>query len=571
MARKITSRLQIAGTLVAETPLHVGGYGDSPDTDLPLAQNGKGEFYIPGTSLAGVLRNWCEKNFDEDLAEKLFAPRHSKGNADGFASFVLIEDATIKNAGQVLTEIRDGVGIDRFYGVAADKAKYDRAVLPRGTEMDFQMTVELASRRDDEPENKDQPEEDVFNRRVTETKAVIGYLLEALMKSKVRFGAAKTRGLGRVKLKDESLKEQSFTGFEILNTLNGCGALLTIEELKNSSLSPNAAPRLEIEIKWQPRLPVMVKAGYDGIGVDMLPLTSGVRNGELALCLPGSSIKGVLRSHAERIVRTLKGISAPNNPNDKQNFNRQVDVPLVDELFGARSKSKDETSSVKKNIGLGALAIDDCYATETMSTNQWRTVELAVDAKKKVNEQEKVEEVSYFQREIWKRLREVDEWKDENAFSKDEDKLPSDEYKKDSKRFRINHHVAIDRWTGGASEGALYSVLAPAEISWEEMRLTLDFGRINDTSRLLALMLLLFVLRDVTENRLTFGIATNRGMGEIEVETLCLKGSGFENELNCLNTPSEDGLVLSKGKFTDLDKGLKEKLKMEWETWRNNQ
>ena len=49
----------------------------------------------------------------------------------------------------------------------------------------------------------------------------------------------------------------------------------------------------------------------------------------------------------------------------------------------------------------------------------------------------------------------------------------------------------------GASEGALYSVLAPTKIEWEEMRLTVDFGRIDDDSRLPALILLLLVLRDV--------------------------------------------------------------------------
>ncbi|OLE96327.1 MAG: hypothetical protein AUG75_21840 [Cyanobacteria bacterium 13_1_20CM_4_61_6] len=310
----------------------------------------------------------------------------------------------------------------------------------------------------------------------------------------------------------------------------------------------------------------MIKAGYDGIGVDMLPLTSGVDKDHLALCLPGSSIKGAMRSHAERIIRTVldyEAVQARFKTYGRDFHSQLDDIPLVEDLFGAKNK-QDNTK------GLGALAIDDCYATETMNAKQWRDVEVAVDAKKKENEQDKPDEVSYYQRELWKQLREIDEWKDEFV-SKNGDKLTSDEYKKDSKRFRINHHVAIDRWTGGASEGALYSVLAPTKIKWEDMRLTLDFGRIDDDAWLPALMLLLLVLRDVAENRLPFGFATNRGMGEIEVETICLKGLGFKNELSRLNTSSEDGLVLSKGKFTDLDKGLKEKLKTEWETWRNNQ
>ncbi len=564
MARKITSRLKIAGKLVAETPLHVGGYGDSPDTDLPLAQNGKGEWYVPGTSIAGVLRNWCEKNFQEQnnkakkIIKDLFGPMRVPGKEEGHASFVLIEDATIENAKGILAEIRDGVGIDRFYGVAANKAKYDRAVLPRGTELDFQMTVEIPSRRDNEPENKELPENDIYFQRTARTKAVIGHLLKALTTSDVRFGAAKTRGLGRVKLENLSIKEQSFVGFEILNTLNGGGHLLTIADLKKAdeSTKPDSSPRLEIKIEWHPRLPVMVKAGYDGIGVDMLPLTSGVRDGELALCLPGSSIKGVLRSHAERIMRTLLDCEdkEPKFRTKGKDFHDQIDsIPLTEKLFGARSKSKDNnngnpatTNKGKGNTqakpGLGALAIDDCYAKpeHSMSTDAWRKVEIA-----RVNNDE-----SSARWELTQALEEIP-----NA------------------NFRINHHVAIDRWTGGASEGALYSTLVPIpkEDSWEAMRFTFDFRRIEKESQLPALMLLLLVLRDVAENRLPFVFATNRGMGEIEVENICLKGAGFESELSCLNTSSEDGLVLSKGKFADLDKGLKETLKTEWEAWRNNQ
>ena len=63
MARHIHSRLKVEGTLTAETALHVGGLGESPDTDMPLARNGEGKYYIPGTSLTGSLRSWFEKNF----------------------------------------------------------------------------------------------------------------------------------------------------------------------------------------------------------------------------------------------------------------------------------------------------------------------------------------------------------------------------------------------------------------------------------------------------------------------------------------------------------------------------
>jgi len=242
------------------------------------------------------------------LIEELFGFQDSD---KGQASFLLVEDASIENVNEIDTEVRDSVGIDRFYGVAADRAKYDRAILPRGTKLILEMTVEIEAKKEPNPNAKDARKENgetdgEFADRVKNTKTVVGHLLDALASERLRFGGSKTRGLGRVKLENVSVKDQSFIGFDILDTLTGGGSAVTVEQLKGSgSLAPNSSPCLEICVNWTPRQPVMVKAGYDGIGVNMLPLTTGFEPGKVALVLPGSSIKGVLRSHAERIMRTL--------------------------------------------------------------------------------------------------------------------------------------------------------------------------------------------------------------------------------------------------------------------------
>jgi hypothetical protein len=36
MSRPVTTRFRICGTLIAETPIHVGGIDGNPATDLPL-------------------------------------------------------------------------------------------------------------------------------------------------------------------------------------------------------------------------------------------------------------------------------------------------------------------------------------------------------------------------------------------------------------------------------------------------------------------------------------------------------------------------------------------------------
>ena len=320
MAREINSKLRIKGTLQAETPLHVGGYGESPDTDMPLARNGKGQLYISGTSFTGVLRAWCEKNFGN--VDDIFG--YHVGDK-GHASFVLIEDAVVNLPNNLQIEIRDGVGIDRFYGTAADKTKYDRAILPKGSTLKFEMIVEIQ-------DNK------------AETKAIIGNLLEALQNEEIRFGASKTRGLGRVKLiKLHEIQNQDFNNILDWIMLDGKGAELSDEtSIKNeiaklglNGIVKQGKPKLEIEVEWKPTLPLMNKAGYEGIGVDMLPVTSGVADNKLSLVLAGSSIKGAFRSQAERIMRTLLDLSA-----DGQRFNDQIDeIPMVEELFGARKEN----------------------------------------------------------------------------------------------------------------------------------------------------------------------------------------------------------------------------------------
>ncbi len=196
MARRINSRLRIYGTLQAETPLHVGGYGVDVDTDLPLARNGKNQLYVPGTSITGVLRAWCERNFGD--VDSIFG--YQDGDK-GHASFVLIEDALVTLPTNLQTEIRDGVGIDRIYGTAADKSKFDRAILPKGSRLKFEMTVEIENRKlkpkDKRKNNQDYDEtEEQFKNRVNATKAIIGNLLMTLEKKKFVSARQKLAGLG---------------------------------------------------------------------------------------------------------------------------------------------------------------------------------------------------------------------------------------------------------------------------------------------------------------------------------------------------------------------------------------
>jgi hypothetical protein len=84
----------------------------------------------------------------------------------------VVEDAVIQNDEKVV-EIRDHVGINREYGAAAEHIKYDRAILPRGTKLLLQFTVEVANQE-----------------KRNQALAMLAGLKQALETGEVRLGAA---------------------------------------------------------------------------------------------------------------------------------------------------------------------------------------------------------------------------------------------------------------------------------------------------------------------------------------------------------------------------------------------
>ncbi|MFN7949859.1 MAG: RAMP superfamily CRISPR-associated protein [Blastocatellia bacterium] len=515
MARKLDARWLFSGQLVAETPLSVGGLGGNVDADLALAVNGQGQFYIPGTSLAGPLRAWLCARVGKEAVKKLWG--FQEGD-QGHASFVFVEDGLVLDQNnQPLDlrcgEIRDGVGIDRYSGAAADKAKYNRQVLPRGARIDFQMTVELT--------NEKQPE----------AKRLLAALWQALRAGEIRFGSSKTRGLGRVRLQQAQTRQQEFSHRAgLLKVLADEAEPLTLPEE-----NPYEQPRLTFELHWQPVGPLMVKAEADGVAVDMLPLMSAVDD-KLALVLPGSSVKGALRNQAERIVRTLKGLAV--NADD---FHAQInadELSLIHGLFGqaAKAETKKSTSREAKSNkqrlelcpenfvpvpGLGALSVDDCYAVPQVQCEAWAAI----------------------------------------AGATDEQTLRTALNATPLKTAQQAFHVAIDRWLGGAADNLLYTVLEPHGIAWEPLRLTLDLQRLPEGQRDAAVTCLLLVLRDFVAGRIPLGYGTNRGMGAVAVTNIQVRSKKLDDKLANLT------LRVAGQKLVIGDDAAREHLHQQWRTW----
>jgi len=523
MARNLNSRILVKGTLVAVCPVHVGGVSHDPEIDLALAIDGQGRFYIPGTSLAGSLRAWMTAAGDKKTIDFLWGALLEDTKQPNHASFILVEDAPITG---VDAEVRDGVGIDRVLGAAAERVKYDQAILPKGTQIPLEITVELQ-----------ESDTDIYE-------ALLRDLLEALQNKHLRLGASKTRGMGRVELRHLSICQQTLnTTAGMLNALRQQGEGISIQDLSTSD-SLRSRPRLALTITWKPIGSLMVKAESDGIVVDHLPLVSAVDDNNLAFVLPGSSIKGSLRTQAERIVRTVKQRSTPDSNDLSRRFMEQLEQDsLITALFGRAAKVQ-RNGKLKQMGHIGALAVDDCYANAPINIQNWNRVSSAKTSD-----------------ELYQQL---------------ETPLPQTQQA---------FHVAIDRWTGGAADGLLYSTLEPMGIEWEPITFSLDLHRLRDNwklfrerhqgqpenaqneykqEQLASFALLLFVLRDMMAGRIPLGYGTNRGMGAIAIDQIQLNGYDLPEEWSSLQN-----LNLHSGSFEGLDGNLMRSLQSAWIDWIN--
>ncbi len=463
--RAVTIRHEVTGTLETVTALRVAGWGPSTGADLAVIRDGLGRAVIPGTSLAGAMRAWLGTVTGPD-GQPLFRPADlgrvfgdlTPGSQDGELCLIRVDDAVA--AGPVEVAVRDGVGIDRGTGSAAAGLLYQHEVIPPGTRFAMRITASVLP---GDPE------------RVGDALTLI---VAALADEQVEVGAARTRGLGVVKLTGVRHQRADLADRASLTAFL-CGRLPDVPVAAPDPGDQRQLPgtRLDVEIAWSAASPVMVRAGAAGEPEpgrehppDVVPLrTVTGQDGETRLLLPGSSIKGVLRSHGERIMRTL--LRLDDLPEDWLDQVGDERLRPVITLFGAAGdhaargrragRSAPDPAAPRRRGRRGALSVRDCHAAA------------------------------------------------------------ADE--------RVVTHVAVDRWTGGAAENLLFAVREPASAQWEPMRLSLDVRRSRGGpgGDSLALVLFLLILRDLADGWLAFGFGGTRGRGTVRVSDIRFSGSGL--------------------------------------------
>ena len=487
----------IIATLKARTAVHIGSGQGNDLTDALLRRDVQGKPFIPGTAIAGALRS---------LATRL-APRLELGNnrvcaaltgsddscdcpvchlfgdinpsdqegAESAVSRILVFNAQLK--GDVpQTLIRDGVGIDRVTGAAAraGSVKFDLEALPAGAE--FEVRFELRDMNDTD-EQLDADEQ------------LLAALLQEWQAGRVWLGGRVARGLGAFDLKGVEYKTldlddaNNLLDFlksdkpweEVAQSQSGWLQRTAVHPRPVDDKAPSAVIRYWVAIvgTLQAEGPLLTNdtmvAGQSGF--DHAPLLVQMGNWGKPV-LAGASLRGVLRSHAERLARTLATLQAWDTRSDQEQ-RRQHFLTRCPACSPVESRVNAPLSSCD------ALLKDAKVPSDALIEDEQLCLACRLFGNTRRGSRLIVEDAPYVG-----------------------DRLPV---------LKMFDFLAIDRFTGGGKEGAKFDALALWKPAFK-LRLYLE----NPQEWELGWLAL--VLRDLEEGWLSVGFGAAKGFGRVKLQ-----------------------------------------------------
>lgn len=338
MSEGIKSFNKICGRLCVEiigrlaSPLSIGS-GEQDISDGDVIFNAQGKPLLPGSSLAGALREYGSIVKGEALAAQLFGtPKDGEpGRADDRQSRVFFYD-TVMEAFE--TGIRDGVKLNE-HKTASHMGKYDRQFVERGALL--RMRIEIVERED--CFQKLERLQDVWERDLQ----WIRLWLHGFEDGEIRLGAKSRRGFGKIRIEKarirkfdmrekESYLEWLDWDWERPDAFEGQGCENIWIPGAESKNEDKAFHCLEIPLHIPYTLLVRTyPAAFARKGnlPDYSQLTAGGR-GEQAV-IPGSSWAGAFRSHIAKIVKELGSLKSWEDAQKK-----------LDPLFGTWTSTKEK-------------------------------------------------------------------------------------------------------------------------------------------------------------------------------------------------------------------------------------
>lgn len=279
----IIEKIQMSGRLVVQSPLCIGSGQDDGITDSLVLKDKQGKAFIPGTSLAGVLRD-IVCSHDSNLADLLF------GNlSDNRQSMINIDDVLLENSVYI---VRDGVRIDGITNTAEDTGKFDYEVVERGAAGSFSATITIRKN-------------DIEDKKAVEQLAAA--LADQLMYG-ISLGAHTAKGFGEVKGSKIKVATYDFSQPDSL------GAWL-LGEMSQADIYAAAAKPLVADDDFYAEIDLALKTSLlvgaepdafdEGSGKDEGKVQKVMLSSNGDYVIPGTSVKGVIRKQAEHICRVV--------------------------------------------------------------------------------------------------------------------------------------------------------------------------------------------------------------------------------------------------------------------------
>lgn len=332
---KIIGRYTLTGTVKLISPLIIraGVYNDilNDTVDDIVVTYHDGQPFIPGTSLAGVLRQTIQ-DIRPDVDNVLFG---SIDEHKGTQSAVQINDIPLENTN---ISVRDGICIDDVLGVTKDGAKYDFEVI----ESEAYGTLRIDCIIRECHQNQVNIIEDALK------------TLANLLENGISIGARTVNGFGRIACEDISLEHYDFTKSESVQDwlLRKSGATITIPE------TPMVAKRdLIIDMDCYLEDTILIKSIFEARWEDKLE--GKAEDKLLTLFIPGTSVKGVLRHQCGHILHALgRGTAITNElfgySNDKTKDSHKGRV-LVNEVYFDTAYTQEEQHRIRVDRFTGGV------------------------------------------------------------------------------------------------------------------------------------------------------------------------------------------------------------------------
>ena len=379
------TRYELTVHLVTDAPLHSGGVDEVVDRRRDpedrttvarrFARDGRGRPVLTGRSVKGALRAACQRFLEEHggavgLAERelqqLWGDDGTRGAGSAAplrASAITVHTVELPTEGyegdeehKVMLPTRMGNAIDRYWGSAGDTALFEHEYLPRGKELALTITAEAGL-----PDGVEVPQGDVAPPGPEQVEKLFALIIGLIKDGRVAFGGRQNAGWGRVTLSD-SKKAWTLTKAEpgsragLEEWLSGAGG----RSVDVAPVDCGGGGRMRIEITWDSPTGILVaepQKDGPGEGADAgaadgapegadseetkpaRPLRAGPEETD-PIVLPGSSVRGALRTRATRIARTI--LLAKKDPSTVADWSgagvhEQLaqDPSLVRDLFGS--------------------------------------------------------------------------------------------------------------------------------------------------------------------------------------------------------------------------------------------